>query len=124
MSKEISIYIKCKQCATVNSVYVARNETADIEDEKDLPFDINNEIMWDLLNDAFAEDIKEQRDMYTLEEFLNGTSLNAFEIAKLTDEQRILRYIAEELKFSDEGAFTFKVCEHCEKPFMFYVISV
>lgn len=135
MSKEIFIYIKCATCGDVNAVAISRNESDLLEDEKDLPFDIYNEKMWKLLDEAMHDDIeavkKEICDDMTItraterEIFVDETQASEKEIDYLESKGLLLNaLIAERLKFSDEGTFNFKICDHCNEPFMFYIVSV
>lgn len=110
MGLDIFVYKRCNNCRALNQVEVYRTENE--------PFDINNDEHWALLRQVFRHDIEQCKKEYAkLDE---SEKDNRNEDAYLDEKD----YIAQSLKFSDEGAFTFVNCEKCNKPLMFYIVSV
>jgi hypothetical protein len=104
MGTDIFVFKKCRHCKTVNQFELYRSDH--------FPFDIKNEKHWNLLKPVFARDIANAMSRYT-----------ALTFDEQSEYENVRDYIAQELKFSDDGAVNFCHCEKCGEPLMFYVVS-
>ena len=120
MGLDIFVYKRCNNCRKMNQAEVYRSENE--------PFDINNKKHWALLRQVFRQDIDALKKSYReleqikqrpLQYKQQDTNINE-DIEDYEDEKD---FIAQNLKFSDEGAFTFVNCEKCNEPLMFYITS-
>jgi len=121
MGLDMFVFRRCSKCKTINQFELYRSDN--------FPFDIENEEHWKLLRSVMLKDIldmqkawrsmtEEEQDIAIDEECTNTYFHRAYLRSHL---EKV--YIANNLKFIDEGAFNFCHCEHCGKPLMFYVIS-
>jgi predicted nucleic-acid-binding Zn-ribbon protein len=113
MGLDIYIYRNCPDCKYENVYELHRSD-----DGK--PFDINNEQHWRLLEKYFKADIADRRKAFRT----NREERDAWLADRNLDEDRSeRRFIAEELKFVDDGCFIFMHCEKCGKALDVVVFS-